>query len=78
MKKAFDVNGTEIRSGNIVKIVKAPLVKHNWLRVGNTLRVSYWEERPLGNDYICVFLESKTGGKICSMGIQDKRLEVIQ
>lgn len=76
--KAFDVNGTEIKSSDIVKIVKTPDVKHAWLKVGNTLRVSHWEDRALGKtEYICVFLKSKKGGKQCSLGVQDIRLEVI-
>jgi len=77
--KALDVNGTEIKSGDIVKIVKTPDVSHAWLRVGNTLRVARWEDRSLSKDeYICVFLKSKKGGRMCSLGVQDARLEVVK
>jgi hypothetical protein len=77
--KAIDVKNIEIKRGDIVKIVKTPIVEHGWLRVGNTLRVAYWENRSLGDiPYICVFLESKKGGKLCSLGVEDKRLEVVK
>lgn len=76
--QAFDINGTEIKHNDLVKIVVKPEVNHSWLRVGNTLKVSYWEDRTLGNsEYICVFLKSKGEGKMCGMGVQDKRLEVV-
>jgi hypothetical protein len=77
--KAIDGKNVEIKRGNIVKIVKTPTVKHGWLKVGNTLRVAYWENRSLGGTpYTIVFLESKKGGKLCSYGVEDKRLEVVE
>lgn len=77
--KAFDINGTEIKRGNLVKIVEAPNVEHGWLKVGNTLFVTHWEDRTLGKSpYICVFLESKRGRKSCRLGVQDNRLEVVK
>ncbi len=79
MIKAFDINGNEIKHGNIVKIVETPDVTHSWLRVGNTLRVSHWEDRSIGKtEYICVFLESKKGNRLCQLGVQDKRLEIVK
>lgn len=80
MAKALDVNGTEIKRNDLVKVVKDARNNHAWLRVGNTLRVIRWEDRPwFGEEkYIVVFLKSKKGGRHCSMGIQDKLLEVIE
>jgi hypothetical protein len=77
--RAIDVNDVEIKRGDIVKIVKQPRVDHSWLSVGNTLRVAYWEDRSLGGlPYIIVFLESKKGRKLCSLGVESKNLEVIK
>lgn len=78
--KAYDVDGTEIKKGDLVQIVAEPNVKHAWLKVGNTLRVGDWEDRRMGRkeEYIVVFLKSKSGGKYCQTGIQDKRLKVVE
>lgn len=75
--KAFDIDGVEIKQGDLVKIVRTPSVKHGWLKVGNTLRVTNWEDRSLGKNHIIVFLKSKKGGNNCGMGVQDNRLMVI-
>lgn len=76
---ATDTNGVVIKRGDIVKIVKAPIAEHGWLTVGSTLRVAYWEDRSLGTvPYVCVFLESKKGRRLCSLGVQDNRLEVVK
>lgn len=78
-EKALDVKGVEIKGDDLVKIVGTPIVKHGWLKVGNTLRVVRWENRPFGKgDYIVVFLKSKKGGNHCSIGVQDKSLMVIE
>lgn len=77
--KAFDVNSVEIKRNDIVKIVSNDTSKHAWLKAGNTLRVAYWENRSFGKvDYIVVFLKSKKGGKLCSQGVQDRFLKVIE
>lgn len=76
--KAFDVNGREIKANDLVKVVNNPEPYHAWLKEGNTLRVSYWQDRSLGKTpYIIVFLRSKGAGKLCSQGLQDIKLEVI-
>lgn len=75
---AYDVNKKEIKRGNLVRIVSEAEANHPWLKVGNTLRVSSWEDRSLGKKpYICVFLSSKSGLKHCRLGIQDVCLQVV-
>lgn len=78
--EAFDINGTSIKHGDLVKVVAEDNSSHAWIRVGNTFRVSWWEDRSgfLGADYMCVFLKSKKGGRMLSQGIQDKKLLVIE
>lgn len=76
--KAFDSEGREIKRGDIVEIVFSPEWNdHKWLQVGNKLRVQYWEDRSMGDNYICVFLESIKGGKLCQQGLKDKYLKVV-
>lgn len=76
--KAIDINGKEIKKGQIVKIIHDDN-DHNWLKKGNTLRVRYWENRSFckKNPFVVVFLESKKGGKLCSSGVLDRKLEVL-
>ena len=80
MTKAFDINGTEIKRNAIVKVVNNPEPHHSWLKEGNTLRASYWENRSFSNtsEYIVVFLESKKGGRLCSQGLLDRNLLVMK
>lgn len=77
--KAIDVNGVEIKSGDIVRIIHVPEhTNHGWLRVGNTLKVRYTEDRrPFVSSVLC-FLESKKGGKLCHSGMACNHLELVK
>lgn len=76
--KAYDANGSEIKRNDIVKIIKTTS-NHSWLRVGNTLRVSSWDNRNwFGEDrHVILFLKSKNGSRYCQTGIHEKNVIVI-
>lgn len=75
---AYDTNGVKIEQNDVVRIVKEPSVNHNWLRVGREFRAAYWEDRSLGGKYICVFLRTKNGSRLCSLGVKDSCLEIVE
>ncbi|QTB21599.1 hypothetical protein J1907_17895 [Lysinibacillus sphaericus] len=75
--QAFDIDGNELERGDIVQVTKNES-DHPWLKVGNTLRVSYWENRPFGQSkYIVVFLVSKNGGRLCQRGLHEKSIRKV-
>ncbi|MGE8004014.1 hypothetical protein [Lysinibacillus sp. NPDC093216] len=75
--QAFDIDGKQLERGDVVEIAK-PESDHRWLKVGNTLRVSYWENRSFGKgEYIVVFLESKKDGRLCQRGVHEKSLRKV-
>lgn len=75
--RAQDIDGIELERGDIVEIVEGS-TDHAWLKAGNTLRVSYWENRPFGQGrYMVVFLESKNGRRLCQRGLHEKSIRKV-
>lgn len=75
--QAFDRDGIQLERGDVVEILKNQS-DHHWLKAGNTLRVSHWENRPLGHGrYMVVFLESKNGSRLCHRGLHEKSLRKV-
>ncbi|WP_431811409.1 hypothetical protein [Lysinibacillus sp. FW12] len=75
--QAFDIDGNELERGDIVEIIKGG-IDHGWLTKGNKMRVSHWDNRSFGiGKYIVVFLETKTGGRLCQRGVHEKDLRKV-
>lgn len=74
--KVFDVNGKEIKQDDLVKVVRGSN-DHSWLKVGNTLKVSHWEDRSSFLGYVIVFLKTKDAERVCSIGISGNCLELV-
>lgn len=76
--KAFDIDGVEIKNGNLVEIAELQDINHPWIKVGNTFRVAKWADRSLGEEkFIVVFLRTKNWHRLCGVGVQDKQLRVV-
>lgn len=76
--QAQDIDGTKLERGDVVEIVKYES-DHHWLKVGNTLRVSYWENRPFGQKkYMVVFLKSKKSGRLCQRGVHESSIRIVK
>lgn len=73
--KAYDIDGREIKKGDLIEIINNPKPFHHWLKEGNKLYVTGYEFRLTS---MVVFFESKGSRLKCSQGLDGNKIRILQ